>query len=86
MDKERKNSLDINSLESNLPFYLWNEIEYIKKKFCMDCVTAEFEVDLREAVKCHEITKFQKGYLEKKYLEGANEEDLRLWFEQTFTF
>lgn len=84
MKEDRISSLDMKALESNLPFYLWNDIEYIKKEYCLDCSTAEFEVDLREALKCHEITKYQKEYLERKYLKGANEEELRLWFEQTF--
>ena len=66
MDEIRKKSLNINSLEENLPFYLWNTIEYVKKEFCLDCSTAELEVDLREALKCHEITKYQNIYLEKK--------------------
>ena len=84
MDEKRKNSLDVNSLEKNLPFYLWNTIEYVKKDFCLDCSTAELEVDLRQALKCHEITKYQRDYLEKKYLERVNEEELRLWFMEIF--
>lgn len=82
MDEKRKSSLDINSLEKNLPFYLWNDIQNYLKGEVMDCVIGEFDADLRQAMRENRITWLQKEFLIKKYFQEASEEELRAWFEE----
>lgn len=89
MDEKRKASLDINSLEKNLPFYLWKDIQLLVEGMknnvsYLDCILDEFEADLKNAIRSNEVTQYQKNYLQKKYLENASEDELRLCFEQTF--
>jgi hypothetical protein len=89
MDEKRKKSLNMNSLEENLPFYLWNDIQLLidgreKKVLHLDCIFDELDSDFHSARMCREISGLQETYLKKKYLEEASEEELQLWFEKRF--
>jgi hypothetical protein len=87
MEQKRRDSLSMESLEKNLPFYLWNDLQLLKCKendSLLDCILSELESDFNMAIQCHEISKFQEAFLKKKYFEDASEEELRAWFEQIF--
>jgi hypothetical protein len=91
MDEKRKNSLDMEALEKNLPFYLWNDLQLLvegKKNndSCLDCIYCELESDFGAATRENTISGFQKRYLMKKYYENATEEELREWFEKQFKY
>ena len=90
MDEKRKASLDMEALEKNLPFYLWNDlqllVEYKKNNdSCLDCVYDELQSSFGSAIRDNAISRFQKRYLMKKYYDEASEEELRKWFEKHFS-